>query len=60
MKFSESLKQAADSILKSQFAHPFVKGLGDGTLPLDKFRFYMIQDSLYIVDYARQWRGWRH
>ncbi len=53
MKFSESLKKAADPILKAQFEHPFVKGLGDGTLPLDKFRFYMIQDSLYIVDYAR-------
>lgn len=53
MKFSESLKQAADPILKAQFEHPFVKGLGDGTLSLDKFRFYMIQDSLYIVDYAR-------
>ncbi len=53
MKFSESLKQAGDSILKAQFEHPFVKGLGDGTLHLDKFRFYMIQDSLYIVDYAR-------
>lgn len=53
MKFSESLKQAADPILKAQFEHPFVKGLADGTLPMNKFRFYMIQDSLYIVDYAR-------
>lgn len=44
---------AAEPILQSQFEHPFVKRLGDGTLPLDKFRFYLIQDSLYIVDYAR-------
>ncbi len=53
MKFSESIKKAADPILQDQFKHPFVKGLGDGTLPMDKFRYYMIQDSLYIVDYAR-------
>jgi thiaminase/transcriptional activator TenA len=53
MKFSESLKKEAYPILKSQFEHPFVKGLGDGTLHLDKFRYYMIQDSLYIVEYAR-------
>jgi len=53
MKFSESLKKEAYPILKSQFSHPFVKGLGDGTLPVDKFQYYMIQDSLYIVEYAR-------
>ncbi len=53
MQFSESLKQKADPILRAQFEHPFVQGLGKGTLPLDKFRFYMIQDALYIVDYAR-------
>lgn len=53
MKFSELLKKNAQPILQKQFEHPFVKGLGDGTLPLDKFRYYMIQDSLYIVEYAR-------
>ena len=53
MIFSENLKQAADPILKAQYEHPFVKGLGDGTLPLEKFRFYMIQDTLYIVEFAR-------
>jgi len=57
MKFSARLKQIADPILKSQYEHPFVKGLADGTLPLDKFRYYMIQDSLYIVEYARA-MGW--
>jgi thiaminase/transcriptional activator TenA len=53
MKFSESLKSGAGEILKAQYDHPFVKGLGDGTLQLEKFRFYMIQDTLYIVEYAR-------
>ena len=53
MKFSEKLKEAAAPIFKAQLEHPFVKGLADGTLPLDKFRYYMIQDSLYIIDYAR-------
>lgn len=53
MNFSALLKKNAQPILQKQFEHPFVKGLGDGTLPLDKFRYYMIQDSLYIVEYAR-------
>jgi thiaminase/transcriptional activator TenA len=53
MKYSETLKKEAHPILQAQFQHPFVQGLGDGTLPMDKFRYYMIQDSLYIVEYAR-------
>jgi len=53
MKPSESFRSGAGSLLKAQFDHPFVKSLGDGTLSLDKFRFYMIQDTLYIVEYAR-------
>jgi len=53
MRFSERLKEAAAPIFQAQLEHPFVKGLADGTLPLEKFRYYMIQDSLYIVNYAR-------
>ncbi|MBQ1435839.1 MAG: thiaminase II [Clostridia bacterium] len=33
--------------------HPFVLGLGDGSLDREKFRFYMIQDYLYLIDYAK-------
>ena len=53
MKFSEQLKKNTGPILQAQFQHPFVKGLGGGSLPLEKFRYYLIQDSLYIVEYAR-------
>jgi thiaminase/transcriptional activator TenA len=34
-------------------AHPFVAGLTDGTLPRAAFRHYVVQDALYLVDYAR-------
>lgn len=34
-------------------AHPFLAGLADGTLDQDKFRFYVVQDALYLRDYAR-------
>ncbi len=34
-------------------AHPFVTGLTDGTLPDEAFRTYVIQDGLYLRDYAR-------
>jgi len=53
MKFSQSLKASAKPILQAQLEHPFVSGLARGDLPMDKFRYYMIQDALYIVDYAR-------
>ena len=33
--------------------HPFVLGLGNGRLPLDSFKNYLIQDYLYLVHFAR-------
>jgi thiaminase/transcriptional activator TenA len=32
---------------------PFVAALGDGTLPLDRFVGYMVQDAYYLREYAR-------
>ena len=33
--------------------HPFVLAMGDGTLPLESFKGYLIQDYLYLVHFAR-------
>ncbi|KAI5864591.1 Phosphomethylpyrimidine kinase-domain-containing protein [Durotheca rogersii] len=33
--------------------HPFVIGLGDGRLPLESFKGYLVQDYLYLVHFAR-------
>jgi thiaminase (transcriptional activator TenA) len=38
-----------DAILR----HPFVTGLTDGTLPADAFAYYVVQDALYLRDYAK-------
>ena len=32
---------------------PFISELKDGTLPLEKFQFYMLQDSKYLEHYGR-------
>ena len=32
---------------------PFVRGLGEGTLPLAQFRFYMCQDYIFLKEYSR-------
>ncbi|WP_246119427.1 bifunctional hydroxymethylpyrimidine kinase/phosphomethylpyrimidine kinase [Cellulomonas massiliensis] len=34
-------------------ALPFVRGLADGVLPEDAFRWYLAQDALYLREYAR-------
>ena len=33
--------------------HPLVVGIGDGSLDLEKFRYYMRQDYIYLIDYCR-------
>jgi thiaminase (transcriptional activator TenA) len=53
MSFSEHLKKISQPIWDAQFTHPFVKGLGDGTLPSQKFKFYILQDALFLFELAR-------
>ncbi|KAJ5112483.1 hypothetical protein N7532_000528 [Penicillium argentinense] len=33
--------------------HEFVDGMGQGTLPVERFKEYLIQDYLYLVQFAR-------
>jgi thiaminase/transcriptional activator TenA len=51
--FTAGLWTAAEPIFDKILAHPFLRGLTDGTLPEDRFRFYVKQDSLYLRQYAR-------
>lgn len=53
MKFSQKLYESVEDIWKSYYEHPFVNGIGQGTLDVDKFKFYMIQDYIYLLDYAK-------
>jgi thiaminase/transcriptional activator TenA len=51
--FSDSLRKEATPIWESIFRHPFLVEMGDGSLPLDKFAFYVKQDYAYLVEFAR-------
>lgn len=33
--------------------HAFVRGMGDGTLPQECFRHYLVQDYLFLIHFAR-------
>lgn len=52
-KFTDELRQSAAPIWEADLKHPFVRGMADGTLPTEKFKFYLIQDYLFLLDYSR-------
>ncbi|MBM3948553.1 MAG: thiaminase II [SAR202 cluster bacterium] len=51
--FTQGLRQKAAPLWEQEQSHPFLLGLGDGTLPLDRFRYYMRQDYVFLVDFCR-------
>jgi thiaminase/transcriptional activator TenA len=51
--FAADLRAGAAGIWEAQHAHPFVQGIGDGTLPLERFVHYIRQDYRFLVEYAR-------
>lgn len=53
MKTSERLLNASKTIWDAYNEHPFVLGIQNGTLERDKFRYYIMQDFLYLKDYAK-------
>lgn len=54
MSFSEQMREAVRGEWdRAHVDHPTVRGIGDGTLSLERFRFYMAQDYLFLIDYCR-------
>lgn len=53
MSFSRGLKDRAGAVWEDGYRHPFVQGIGSGTLEQEKFQFYLLQDYLYLLQYAK-------
>lgn len=53
MGFSQELKAENQEVWDKILAHRFIKELGEGTLPMEKFTYYVQQDYLYLIDFAR-------
>jgi thiaminase/transcriptional activator TenA len=52
-RFSDELRAGAAQIWEAQHAHPFVRGIGDGSLPKDRFLAWVKQDYVFLVEYCR-------
>ena len=53
MKVTQRLLKAVEKTWDDYYTHPFVSGIKEGTLDKEKFRYYILQDYLYLIDYAR-------
>lgn len=52
-RLSDELRARAAPLWQRVHAHPFVQGMADGSLPVESFRFYMVQDYLFLVEFCR-------
>ncbi len=52
-RLSEQLRREAEHVWRRILDHPFVVELYEGSLPVEKFKYYAIQDYNYLVTMAR-------
>jgi thiaminase/transcriptional activator TenA len=52
-RFTSELWQGIGDIYRGILVHPFLTGLTDGSLPQGTFAFYVVQDALYLRQYAK-------
>ena len=53
MSFFERLKTEASAEWRAYIEHPFTNGLADGSLAEAAFRHYLVQDYLFLTEFAR-------
>lgn len=53
MDIFDRLKAAAAADWASYVDHAFVRRMGEGTLPQNAFRTYLVQDYLFLIQFAR-------
>lgn len=52
-RLTERLRRSVAPIWDAQFQHPFVRGIGAGTLDAERFKFWVRQDYVFLIEYAR-------
>ena len=51
--FYDTLRKDSDGIWQAIFSHPFVEGIGDGSLSRERYEFFLKQDYVYLIDFSR-------
>jgi thiaminase/transcriptional activator TenA len=52
LKLSQQFWDASQSIISSTEKHPFLTSMVEGSLSLDKFTYYVLQDAIYLTDFS--------
>jgi thiaminase (transcriptional activator TenA) len=53
VSFFERLKTAASAEWRAYTEHPFTNAMADGSLAEAAFRYYLVQDYLFLIEFAR-------
>jgi thiaminase/transcriptional activator TenA len=51
--FVANLRKKTDPLWSAILNHPFVRGIGDGSLSRDRFEHYLKQDYAYLIGFSR-------
>jgi thiaminase/transcriptional activator TenA len=52
-RLTARLRDVADPIWRAKLDHPVVRGIGDGSLDLERFTYWVRQDYRFLVEYCR-------
>jgi thiaminase/transcriptional activator TenA len=52
-RFTDVLREKAEPVWRAQHEHPFVRGIGDGTLDVERFAHWVRQDYRFLIEYCR-------
>lgn len=52
-EFSALLRRRGERIWRAIEGHPFLRELHAGTLPMDRFSYFILQDYVYLLDFAQ-------
>src|SRR5699024_10186187 len=52
-QFTDRIWDRVEPLWNNYLEHPFVRGLGEGWLEKEKFRHWLKQDDVYLIDYSR-------
>ena len=53
MSIINELRDVSKEVWEACYNHPFVQEIGKGTLPQEKFNFFLIQDYKFLMEYIK-------